>query len=497
MKKIYLILLYTLFYVTVQGQINLSAEVDTARLSELRKEFQELYKQKSYRDAVEKGAQVSKLLIYGQNYKEATSVCLQMEQLIYETEKKTKKADFRLRFLVANERLRMYTREGRAEKSKYQLTQMEYCMNYLKDESLKGEMLITEAEYYHRFGMTNKSLDRYKKILQRCIAVNDEQGRESCYKDMLVYAKRNKMNELAKNVQTMYTAWQDSISMVRAANELATLQQEHGVLQQDLADKEKSISKNKTVVFGLWAFIIALTALLLILFFLLLKNLYQTKKLKYSLRIANESNVQKSEFISNINTQITPTLDVMEASVGKPSSDKIIQESIVSLKKKVTDMQTYISLEETREQSYPVSSIDVKQLCDTVMGKVSADFNADVESFISVPRVSVKTNAEALEQVLGYLLRRASANTESGKISLEFKKRNARTGQFIITDTGTCIDPERAESLFKPFVEATSDIKEDGWGLPICQLIAYKLNGTLKIDTEYKKGTRFILDLCS
>lgn len=35
----------------------------------------------------------------------------------------------------------------------------------------------------------------------------------------------------------------------------------------------------------------------------------------------------------------------------------------------------------------------------------------------------------------------------------------------------------------------------NGLGLPTCSLIAYKLNGTLTLDTDYKKGTRFILEL--
>jgi len=160
-------------------------------------------------------------------------------------------------------------------------------------------------------------------------------------------------------------------------------------------------------------------------------------------------------------------------------------------------MQTYISLEETREEAYPVNNLDVKLLCETVMEKASPKFRMGIEVAVTAPRVSMKTNAEALEYILSYLLSRASANTESGKISLEFKKRNARTGQFLITDTGAVVEPEMQESLFKPFSETEPLAQENGWGLPICRLMAYKLNGTLKVDPEYKKGTRFILDLHS
>lgn len=35
----------------------------------------------------------------------------------------------------------------------------------------------------------------------------------------------------------------------------------------------------------------------------------------------------------------------------------------------------------------------------------------------------------------------------------------------------------------------------DGLGLPICSLIATKMNGSLTLDTGYSKGARFVLEL--
>ena len=93
------------------------------------------------------------------------------------------------------------------------------------------------------------------------------------------------------------------------------------------------------------------------------------------------------------------------------------------------------------------------------------------------------------------VLNNAAEYTKSGKISLEFKKRSAHTHQFILTDTGTGIPVEARERLFKPFAKIRDLTQGNGLGLPTCSLIAYKLNGTLTLDTDYKKGTRFILEL--
>ena len=64
-----------------------------------------------------------------------------------------------------------------------------------------------------------------------------------------------------------------------------------------------------------------------------------------------------------------------------------------------------------------------------------------------------------------------------------------------LPDNGTGIPDDLKENLFKPFNEAKDLAQGDGLGLPICALMASKLNGTLSIDKEYKKGCRFVLVL--
>ena len=156
-----------------------------------------------------------------------------------------------------------------------------------------------------------------------------------------------------------------------------------------------------------------------------------------------------------------------------------------------------MSLETSREERYEVKDLNINALCESIMNKAKENFRPEVNATLNVPRVNIRTNAEALEKVLLYLLTNAALHTESGKITLEFKKRSAHTGQFILTDTGTGIPEEKRADLFKPFTEVLDLTEGDGLGLPTCSLIAYKLNGTLRLDEEYKKGTRFVLELHS
>lgn len=495
-KKVILMLTCVCICGIAQGQMSFKTEVDEAELNSLRTEFQELVKRKDVQKAVEKGAQVSELLILSKNYKEASNICIQMDNLIYPYNRQTGKTNYYLLFLVAKERLRLYTQESDAQKSKTQLDQMNYCIRYMNDDSHTDDILLVRAEYYHRFGMEERSLEAYEMLLQRAISGKGDQDREYSYQNMITYAERNKHTQLGQIVQSKYTAWQDSVQMVRAAEELKTLKGEHEAILTDLQQKERTISNNQMVIIGLWTFIIAAIAAFVILFFLFLRSIYRIRKLKKSLTIANESNAQKSAFVSNISSQITPSLEGMEHALDY-SSASAARDKLADLKKNISDMQTYISLEEVLDEPYPVKNTDISLLCKSIMEKVKPSIKEEVESSVDAPRISIKTNTEALEQILGYLLSRSSKQTKSGKILLEFKKRNARTGQFIITDTGTPIDPTLQEDLFKPFGLPDPAMKDDNWGLPICKLIAHKLNGTLKIDAEYKRGTRFILDLCS
>ena len=129
------------------------------------------------------------------------------------------------------------------------------------------------------------------------------------------------------------------------------------------------------------------------------------------------------------------------------------------------------------------------------MEKAKNNIKADITTSVNAPKLQVKANKEQLERILLHLLQNAAYYTEEGRISLDFKKRGAHTHQFIVTDTGTGIPAEQQETIFKPFTEVKDLTTGDGLGLPICSLIAAKMNGSLTLDIGYTKGTRFILEL--
>ncbi|MBR6767931.1 MAG: HAMP domain-containing histidine kinase [Clostridia bacterium] len=442
------------------------------------------------RKSVEDGIKTSIQHTENREWKEAFATCRALDGMINMEEQKTKKAAPELHYLVSKERLRMYMRLLNKQKEcQEQLKKMEDWAEKAQSDEVSEDLLMTKAGYYQKFGMNDKSLQCYKELVQHRSKGKDEQGVDKCFQDMLAQAKENKNTSLSRALERLYTNWQDSIKAVKAAQELKALQDDYAASQNILAEKKSEISAQKGTIIFLCILVIALAGGLLFFIGIMLKNIRQIKTLKKSLSIANENNESKSRFINKIGEQMTPSLDAIEAGQVKPH--------VKGLKELMAHIQTYMELESNRESHYEMKDLNINALCDNILNKAKETFQPGVEAVLNVPRVNVRTNAEALENVLLYLLGNAALHTESGKITLEFKKRSAHSGQFIVTDTGTGIPEEKRANLFKPFAEVQDLTKGDGLGLPTCSLIAYKLNGTLRLDEEYKKGTRFVLELRS
>ena len=224
------------------------------------------------------------------------------------------------------------------------------------------------------------------------------------------------------------------------------------------------------------------------------------RKLKKNIQIANEHNELKTKFIQNISSQMEPTLDTLAASASElsdkaPQQSQQMQTQVVALKKFSDDIQELSSLENSLTDPYEMSDINASTFCEEIMEKVKSNIKTEVTTSVNAPKLQVKANKEQLERILLHLLQNAAYYTQEGRISLDFKKRGAHTHQFIVTDTGTGIPTEQQEMLFKPFTEVKDLTQGDGLGLPICSLIATKMNGSLTLDTSYTKGSRFILEL--
>ena len=119
-------------------------------------------------------------------------------------------------------------------------------------------------------------------------------------------------------------------------------------------------------------------------------------------------------------------------------------------------------------------SLTVKNVCDSV----------------------VLTDKERIIQIGNNLLSNAMKFTDNGSISLITNYNNG-TLKLIVEDTGTGMTDEEQQRVFGAFERLSNAAAKDGFGLglSIVQRIVAMLGGTIRLDSEKGKGSRFTVEI--
>ncbi len=379
-------------------------------------------------------------------YKEAFELLGNVDHTIAAGEKKAGKEMPSLRYPVIKERMRMYLIMGKVANARTQLGLLEEAAQKAANDSLKTDLLYTQAAYFYTLRQNAKGDAAIKQLIEES------------------------NSKLAADAQQKYDS----------------LKQQYDTSLQTIEEKDGALATRQYLIAGLGTLAVILAALLAGVGVILLRFMALTRKQKKAIAIANEHNELKAQFIQNISAQMEPTLDTLDSS----------QPGVQALRTFARHIQELSELEQLLSVPYEMEEKNVASLCEKVISKVQKDIREDVTLTVNAPKLSVKVCPEQLEHVLIHLLENAARHTpQGGKIILDFKKRGAHTHQFIVTDTGCGIPEEQHANIFKPFSEIKDLTKGDGLGLPICALMAIRMNGSLTLDEGYAKGARFVLEL--
>ena len=106
----------------------------------------------------------------------------------------------------------------------------------------------------------------------------------------------------------------------------------------------------------------------------------------------------------------------------------------------------------------------------------------------------VQGDAQKLRQVLDNLLSNAIKFTRTGRVTLGLSIDIGHQLTFSVTDTGVGLNAEDRARLFQPFEQARTGRPAEpgtGLGLAISQRLVQLLGGTLQLDSEPGRGSRF------
>lgn len=277
--------------------------------------------------------------------------------------------------------------------------------------------------------------------------------------------------------------------------------------------RQQSASSNKK----LWNTILLLTGIIII--FIAIYFYIRSKQKKYekakndqlltALKMANESDGMKREFVRRISHEIRTPLNAItgfnevlnntEIEIGKEERSELmkrINENVKAITVIVDELLQAANAESMHDYA-KFDTVMCNQFFSDLLYKHTGDVSSKIELKYTtkvVNRFSFVTNADALEKIVDHLIDNAIKFTHIGRIELSCSVKD-NTLVLSLTDTGKGIPADKQDDIFEDFAKADQFQQGIGLGLSVSRKMAHRLGGNLVLDKNYTTGARFILTL--
>jgi signal transduction histidine kinase len=166
----------------------------------------------------------------------------------------------------------------------------------------------------------------------------------------------------------------------------------------------------------------------------------------------------------------------------------LISEQTLYVNKIVEDLQDY-----ARPLNPRLEETDLEKTVHSVLSTLTVPENIKVEVAIEKPFPKLKTDQTYLQRIITNLTNNGlQAMPHGGKLAIKAVTESGKA-HIIIEDTGEGIPQEAREKLFTPLF--TTKAKGQGFGLAVIKRLTEALGGTVALESEVGKGTRFIVYL--
>jgi PAS domain S-box-containing protein len=182
------------------------------------------------------------------------------------------------------------------------------------------------------------------------------------------------------------------------------------------------------------------------------------------------------------------TLPETEEKESVKESLDAIEGNVQYINKIVADLQDF-----ARPIQPLAQETDLEALIQDLLLKNDTPKNIKVSTSLKEEVRRIKTDPDLLKRALGNLISNAvQAMPEGGKLTIRAYQEN---GDAVITvqDTGVGIPETAKPNLFQPLF--TTKSKGQGFGLAVVKRIVEALNGTVTLQSEERKGTKFKIRL--
>ena len=374
-------------------------------------------------------------------------------------------------------------------------------------EFIQMSILYYRAQLWLQRKDYRKALDYNTRRLEKSLGYEDKSSlvmiREQRAKIMNGLGRFEEMAEMYKEVYELTDSMYRKDARTQI-NELNTL------FRVNEFDMEKRLNRVRTT--AIVTVVIALTLLLLLGYWYLMNRRLKRKneELAIARDKAQESSRMKTEFIKNISHEIRTPLNILsgfsqvmaQPDVELPKEIRYeASEKIVENTNRITSLiNKLLALSETssRNRIDRTDTVGINPLCHSAitMSRVSdnlfyhfnftSDFNDD-EQILTAESYAIQAISQLLDNAMKF-------TPEGGKIQMTCTKTDGLV-MISVEDNGCGVPAEKAEDIFKEFVQLDEYQTGTGIGLTLSRNIARGLGGDLILDLSYSQGARFILTL--
>ena len=244
-----------------------------------------------------------------------------------------------------------------------------------------------------------------------------------------------------------------------------------------------------------------------------LENTYKELH-KANLELIKASEV-KSEFVANVSHELrSPLNDIMgfvqllQSKIYGPTTEKQdealmhIMQNSNTLLKMINEILDVTKIEKD-QMPLVTSEIHPREIIEFVIGGftwIGEAKKIDVEVFYSNKLPQIETDVEKLKRILINLLDNSVKFTEKGHIYLKCEDiQEEKSIQFIVEDTGIGLSKSDMNIIFQPFTQLESSTTKRfggvGLGLYIVKKLVEMIKGTIRVESQKKKGTTFYIKI--
>lgn len=220
---------------------------------------------------------------------------------------------------------------------------------------------------------------------------------------------------------------------------------------------------------------------------------------------AERANRMKSLFLANMSHEIRTPLNAIEGFsrvMCETESQEERMKYMEIIKSNNSRLLTLIneildlSRVEAGEVSIKKSLTDLNELCRTLNNTFKFRCPDTVNMVWEEPNMTVMLNTDGnrISQVFSNLISNALKHTTQGSISYGYRLINdGQDVEFYVSDTGSGIDPQDIDNIFKTYVSKDADFIQNGFGLglPLSKIIVEKLGGTISVSSKLGQGSTF------